>query len=775
MSLISKILNVKYPTIPFLDNALFWINGRIFKSGSNYYFYDKSGNGRHFLITNYDFDTNWNYGFPYKSSATISAPTGDSTLIAEDVNNYLYDSGGNPNQIPVVSLFQDINYANKLFSRHIEQRINSNNVEVYQPRIVDIVLYDTIKTNTDLNECQSYYSVPTELISNIAWIDPVNGNNTTGNGSKSLPYLTFAKAITTVTTGGTIYIKNGSLTEICAITNISLSVIGTGLVKNTNATRSYSITSTGSEVINIKNQILSNTTHSIRSYGISGILNIISCKLTASNTVYGGIASSGNLVLKYNLVLNPMIVTITTITVDTNYIKPVSGIAIRSYYNLVSKNNKYDTNTSLTTLVQRQANTTSITFLGDILIGSVLTDEAITQSMSITFSYCYFYQTSSNVFISLVNTTNNVTFNINYSRFIQTGTSTNTCIILRGSNISVNDCIFTKSLRFNAIANSSGKSINFYNNICNSNSEQFITITDYESNIYNNIIISETSSRINITSNSYSFINNIYGNYIVSQNSVVPFVVIGTEYNNTISGRLNGSKVYNNRFIGPSNFGNSPNSMHGLFVWSQSVEWYNNYLSGTFLGFVAKSNGATYENIFHHNIVTNCSMSYTVKGIKGCKVYNNISYLASFFNALAEVYTGSEGDSGYSIVKNNIVYENNLNTTLLTIENSDQLIGCDFDNNVYYNSLNVDIAEIVNTKYDLSDWQLLGYDTNSLFQNPNLVNNLYPISPFSIGENLGVDYDDGLDISTNWGETNRLPRIVTKQQSGTWQIGAYIL
>jgi hypothetical protein len=101
--------------IPVPLDALFWLNGKIFQTGGNYYFFDRTGNGRHFLITNYDFDAVWTNGLPYKSIATISAPVGDAVLIAADINNTLYDVGGNPNQIPCVSLFQDIGYDHKLF------------------------------------------------------------------------------------------------------------------------------------------------------------------------------------------------------------------------------------------------------------------------------------------------------------------------------------------------------------------------------------------------------------------------------------------------------------------------------------------------------------------------------------------------------------------------------------------------------------------------------------------------------------------------------------
>ena len=76
--------------IPLQSSALVWLDGEL--DGNE--FVDKSGNARNFTITNKDFTANY---FPYKSAATISAPVGDATLIAADVNNFLYGPGADLN------------------------------------------------------------------------------------------------------------------------------------------------------------------------------------------------------------------------------------------------------------------------------------------------------------------------------------------------------------------------------------------------------------------------------------------------------------------------------------------------------------------------------------------------------------------------------------------------------------------------------------------------------------------------------------------------------
>lgn len=225
--------------IPLKSDALFWLDGIIIDVEGTKYFKDKTANARNFLITDYDFDSTWVAGMPYKSAATISAPAADATLIAADINNYLYDSGGTPNQIPVVSLFQDIDYEHKLFCRHFAQVVDANGVETNEPRVLDIVLYNTVKEAGELTLCQNYYSVPTEDLTAV-WL-AVDGNDSTGDGSKANPYLTINKIKSTTAT--TVYLRSGDyvISRATIFTGNALNLFGTGLSKVSNNTSSYSI------------------------------------------------------------------------------------------------------------------------------------------------------------------------------------------------------------------------------------------------------------------------------------------------------------------------------------------------------------------------------------------------------------------------------------------------------------------------------------------------------------------------------------------------------
>jgi len=227
--------------VPDSANALFWLNGDVVFTSGNYYFVDRSVNGRNFLITGYDFEAGTK-GFPYKSLATISAPIADAILISADVNSFLYTAGV-PNQIPVVSLFQDIDYEHKLFCRHANQLLDGTLKEIYEPRALDITLYNTVLSGTLLTDCQIYFNVPTENVSTAVWISPT-GNDTTGTGTKANPWRSIDKI--KATTAPVVYMRTGAFDITANVTFSSVSlinIIATGRVRCNTGTRQITFNS----------------------------------------------------------------------------------------------------------------------------------------------------------------------------------------------------------------------------------------------------------------------------------------------------------------------------------------------------------------------------------------------------------------------------------------------------------------------------------------------------------------------------------------------------
>jgi len=179
-------------------------------------FVDKSGNGYNLDITGKDFDIT--SGFPYKSAATIAQKAANFGIIP-DPYNFWYTTGGVPNQIPVVGLFQNLDYANITFTKHEAQVLNSNGEEVSEPYVSRIVTYSAALTGVNLTNASTYFGVPTEVTSNVYWVDGVNGND--GNaGTKAAPWATLSKA-NTGTSNKTIYVKTANYTEAASMTLLS--------------------------------------------------------------------------------------------------------------------------------------------------------------------------------------------------------------------------------------------------------------------------------------------------------------------------------------------------------------------------------------------------------------------------------------------------------------------------------------------------------------------------------------------------------------------------
>ena len=164
-------------------------------------FIDKSGNGYDIDIINNDITI---IGFPYKSTALIAQKVANFGLIPDPTNFWF--TGGVPNQIPVVSFFQNVDYADIIFCRHQSQSLDSNGVETVEPAVIEIVTYTNALTGANLIGANSYFSVPTEDPT-AKWVDGTNGLDANA-GTKAAPWKTEEFANQSVNTGLTIYSKS---------------------------------------------------------------------------------------------------------------------------------------------------------------------------------------------------------------------------------------------------------------------------------------------------------------------------------------------------------------------------------------------------------------------------------------------------------------------------------------------------------------------------------------------------------------------------------------
>jgi len=707
---------------PFSEDILFFLNGDIITIGADKYFEDKTTNGRNFLITNYDFNVNWTVGFPYKSAATISAPAGDAVLIAADVNNYLYDIGGTPNQIYVTVLYQDIDYKNKLFCRHAAQVLDDEDNQIYEPRVLEIVLYNTVKTGADLITCQTYYGVPAEDGA-AKYVDTVNGNDG-ADGSKVTPYKTLTQALTTATT--VIYMMTGETDMGAAAKTVNKNVQGIGLHKITNLhTTAANWTVSGTE------------TYVKGLYFASGYGPILA--FATANTIIQSCYFEGH----------------TSYGIMFYYTVNISNCIIKG--TIATKTNYDNANITITNCLYN-ASGASKRFVDANKVGTTITTK-YNKANSANYGIYGASRVLGNI-VSYGNTGN-------WDHYIGCASTP--------SVISKHDNLIATSYYINCTANIAGD-VDIYKLIvsCNSASE-IIALKGNDLTIEKSLFIqSGGGGHFDLVAAVNPAVWHVSGSVFVSKNTSGGPLSFGDSSFGTVN---NGSGYFkNNLVLGNGLYVETPTSSHGVANWgNDNFEIANNFIDGWALPIVQKGPGHAIPNSsVHHNIIKNGAL--TLKGMQELRMYNNIFFINNNkYNHNSEEYSPGV-NSINNVFKNNILISNyDYNFHLDT----DQTIICDY--NIYYNPTgNMKLGQT------FAQWQLTGQDVNSLFltleQLAGLLNDpdndIFSLKVGSvaigIGEDLGASFDDGLDEATDWGSETELTAVVTKQQGANWDIGAYI-
>jgi len=771
---------VGYSTgIPFKTDALVWLDGDILLNGSDYYFADKSGYARNFLITSYDFNSDWDKGFPYKTAATISAPAGDTALIAADINNFLYASNGTPNQIPVISLFQDIDYEHKLFCRHSAQVLDSNGVETYEPRVLDIVLYNTVKSGNDLVTCQSYYSVPTES-GTAKWVSP-SGNDTTGTGTKANPYLTVFKAYSVVADGSTIYVKSNST---C------------GEYNNTTL-RYYYMDRVGTWTIK------SLGFNTIKAISTSFVLRAVAGTVNFYNFIIDGQSTTQYTVNFYYPNVN-------TIILNKCMVKGYTGMAVfsdTSHDGLVNTFEAYDCvfPTNVNNAINIQLSDPSKIYRSYIV------------------GCTYFKTTGEYYYNKFNNTTLYNTYpavyggtSIKYNK-ITTKSMGIRCVGSGSTDIYYNNFNFvwtgtTGQVNYLIYSDQDGWIPTIKNNnlICHS-----LNITDYVYLVYlgkcttpeisNNIFISDSKSNvghIDIEATSVVVgkckINNNVFKCNTNTGNISIIVSLGGETG--LANKFDESELIGNHFIG--SLYDYPNEAVGsthfaLMNGGINFDIRNNKVTYTGLGIVVKSGIAqSYtKNGVGYNIFFNNKIDIWVRGVKDLLIYNNslnynggISGITDSVRIQIDENAANPGNYCENVLlKNNIINHNysEANTYSLYFDQHAADNGCQYINNIINNTDSVNRLLRVGTGStyytSISALESAGLGSGNLETNPlfsDIINNILTLqsnSPaLNTGLNLGTNYNSGLDVSSDWGSSTQMPVIVTKQQGANWNIGAYV-
>lgn len=742
-------------TPPTISDALVWLDGTIIQSGGNYYFKDQSGNGRNFLITGYDFDSSLVKGFPYKSSATISAPAGDAILQAADLNSYLYTSG-TANQIPVVSLFQDVDYEHKFFTRHKAQVVDSNDVEVYEPRIMDIVFYNTVKTGSNLTACQTYFNVPAEITSNVIWVSKA-GNDGTGTGTKAAPYLTIGLYTEYGASGKTVYVKSGNYLENGGHSTLwfasSQSVVALGLCTVTAASTSNVVNFvTGSSsmtgfIIDATNT--ANYCFQVTSTGTK-VLGLNKCYLKNFKTT----SINGGVAVETTTLTNCVVVgqlTVTYATQDTKVSSPlINGCYFKntrislSNLDCIFKNNKIIDNDKASTIIP-------------VAIGLIMYGNNITYNSAL---------------LAITTYVSAKTFSIKYNKLYPQSASgaLGATFDLSGTvNVYIKNNLFKST-----VAGSSGTGY-FISSRVNSG---------YINEIDSNSLISKTTrSYYHIYATGTG--TKIRNNYSWSNSLTDSHITLGAE--TLIPNVSNNSEIIGNTVIGYKlDYPAASGSTHCIFPnGGTNIKVAYNNISYSGVGIVVKTGTQqtyTSEGVYG-NIIKDCTRAIAVGGVVGLKIYNNTivhssaTYASTFLHGISVIEnpTLSGSYSQNCLLKNNIIIsETSATGSLVQFDAHAAENGCIAQNNVL-NGGQYLLQDGTNYT-SLATAQASSKLLNCVVQNPNLLSSFIPATAIVIGENLGAAYQPGLDILTNWGDEFIYPIIINRNQvsSGIWQVGAFI-
>lgn len=729
-------------TIPLQSEALFWLDGTV----SDTLFLDQSGNDRHFSISNKDFTTSY---FPYKSAALISAPVGDTILIQNDVNNFLYAaSDSTPNQIPVVSFFQNIDYADKLFCRHVAQDTNSLGVETLEPHIADITLYSSSLTGADSVSAWDYYGVPAYNANII--VAPSGGD-----------YTSINSAISAASVGNKIIVKTGRYTEAAigyllmnkAVTIESVgrvvvspnntyliygNAVNSGTIKGAildgNATCAYCVFFTGANTIALENCYLKGyTNRAVYETGV-GLL------LTNCVVVDPGTTNNPTMELRGAFTINGCLITGATSS-GRHVIYSNTGT-----FNCVVKHTKFNSTLSATSYPMYLAHN----FTGYVKL--------IDNEINFTNGLGAY---------RIAGASMAGTVDVNYNQINFTGSNS-------PDIISINDAAYNYNLIGNTFSLSKSSSVILASAV--GGALKYVVVRD-------NKIMATTclDACLNVLDVDSVLVR---GNVFHVENSDEGFgVLLGSETADHDYPAL----VEYNAFYGPQYYGTYLDNGR----WHAAIHTYRldgcetryNYVQGSMLGIVYKAAGdfTSASNTIHHNILVGNRL--TVKGINDVGVYNNTVICDRTIHILD---SGLGESAENTVLKNNIIAEVDDvygETMLVQIEHVGSEAGFVSDNNLFYSADNLFVGvDITHGNMNFTQWQSAGYDTNGDSLTTTQYNALFGAgyelisgsAAIGTGEDLGASFQYGLDSSTDWGTDETLPTVTLKQQTGSWDVGAYV-
>jgi hypothetical protein len=697
--------------------------------------------GPNMAITGKDFDSNWTYGLPIKSVATISQ-LASSYGVVPNPDSIWFDGNHVPRQIPICLFFQDMDYVHQIFTRILPQILDANGVETYQSRVSSIVTYSAVQSGANLINENLWFLVPAK---------PTGAKIREAGPGKT--YSTITLAINASNSGDTILVYRGTYSETIVATKY-LTIIGVGgfsrvvtttglyavysnsnpnierLYFSTAKTNLFSAESTAVK-INVKNCYCMSLTNLSRDVTWAIAVNLDGC-------VMGNYTEVGGMYLKSAIIKN-------------SYLKNIRWIARTGTDTISYLNNKIYKNHATTT----QAITLNS---GNLIIkGNNISVNATVVSVQ----PLALMGTELQVSLSHNNVTGNTTNSAAYSFFSSLDNNAR-------YHWDVSDNKFT----------SYSTTLGGY----------FFSIKNATFDIKRNIFIAKCRPQTPFTCVGFDHQNglNLAGgkfnnNYIECNTTAFGIGSDGSAFANI----YNGTEIIGNTLIG--SYRDNPTYLGGQhgFTIINGINHIikHNYIYGCAWALVVKNcNQAYTTGGFWGNVLHNNFNGFHIAGLVDVNIFNNTTVNDQHFTIFNPVpyisYTYAQSQNkvaDYPAINN--IYKNNISYTTESVGtmaffSGTTITGCLWENGLLYGGNY--IFGYTSNYETLAAAQAAGYLANCLDANPNIVSStqLWPSTPITgNASNVGAPYNCLLKQSTFWGDTLHIPSIDTMTVMP--QLGAY--
>jgi hypothetical protein len=267
-------------------------------------------------------------------------------------------------------------------------------------------------------------------------------------------------------------------------------------------------------------------------------------------------------------------------------------------------------------------------------------------------------------------------------------------------------------------------------------------------------------------------------NVISAQVTSAHIVIFGSEGSTAGNHMQDGATITGNKiaWTGTSLTDQTGGIVVGYNV-NASIEY--NYLLNCPYGVSVKSTGFVYTagGIAYNVYSSSFRVGVCIKGMNNVKVYNNTFYNERTQDVVGSVYITSNFDepgnqpSTNSQIFNNVFYTKHRVANIYCDQASLSGLQCDY--NLYWCEDGEPVFVVAGQLTTMTQWKALGYDQHSVVMNPNFTDmvKFIPSAQLNYGTNLGNEWQNGLDVNTQWNGTDP----VVSPQGTTWQVGAYVV